>query len=99
MRRTLAIVVIVLCMGCAQQKWGPAPTVPSYQTARGDSSATHRTCELQTFDAEGNEISCTKMVERTVVGGEGSDKIYEFGMQMTGMFLNVASILIQALSR
>ena len=78
--------ILVLLMGCATMG-------DNRLTARGDSSATDRTCSMQTFYEDGTEQSCENMREKTVVGGQGGTKLYEF----LGVGIGLVSIAIQAL--
>ncbi len=82
--RLLAVLLITLCLGCST-------LTDTRMTARGDAAATVRTCEVFTID-NGVE-TCTKMREREVVGGQGSDKLYE----MVGIIMSGISIMLQAL--
>ena len=70
-----------------------ATITDSKVTARGDASGTILTCSTATFDSEGVMATCENMVERTAVGGAGSNKLYE----MISVVLSGVSILFQVL--
>ncbi len=96
--KSLLVLLLALGVGCA----GTTNT-----SSRGESSASLRTGNIVTTTTTATALDGTTVVtvvetcegcaEEESVGGAGSDKFYKTAITIGGMFLSVASIVIQVL--